>query len=330
MSFRFLLINATLLALACPIQVTAEPLFDQDIGPLAGTYNLVDSTEGADLLAKGGVAWSVSSITASHAASGRQDEESLVFDGETTRVEFRLRFAPTDRLEVGLELPYVWQSSGRLDSLIDTWHDVFDLPGGNRRVRERDLLEYRYENANGVALDFTSSTSGMGDVRFLAGWRLGGSENHERALRFAVTVPTGDADELLGSDAVTVGAGLAGDLSNLGAGDKWSAYYRLHATWLTEPALLPTVYEDWIAHAAGGFGWAATDWMDLRAQVLARTATHDSDLRQIGDPAVILSFGANLRLGDSYSLSLSVGEDLWVESSPDVSFQLSLRYRPGD
>ena len=94
--------------------------------------------------------------------------------------------------------------------------------------------------------------------------------------------------------------------------------------------MLPENYRHWIAHVAGGFGWAVLDWLELRAQVLARTATHDSDLPPIGDPSAILSFGGNVRLGDRYTLSLSVGEDLLVESSPDVSFQLSLRYRPAD
>ncbi len=178
---RFLHAVVPLSMLVGPAGVAAEPLFDQDSGPLAGTYNLIDSTEGADLLPAGRFAWSVSSITASHAASARQDAERLVFDGETTRVELRVRFAPSERLEVGLELPYVWHSRGSLDTLIDTWHDVFDLPGGNRRIRERNRLEYRYEDANGVPLDFTSSSRGIGDVRLSAGWRLGGTERHARA-----------------------------------------------------------------------------------------------------------------------------------------------------
>ena len=330
MFIRFLILAVCLQLLAGTGRANADPLFDQDAGPLAGIYNLVDSTEGANLISKGRVAWSLSSITASHSASARQGEESLVFDGETTRAELRLRYAPNERLELGFELPYAWHTRGRLDTLIDTWHDVFGLPGGNRSVRGQDLLEYRYENATAVPLDFTSSSSGIGDIRLSAGWMLSGSARHRRALRFAATLPTGDAEELLGSDALTLGFGLAGDLANRGTSHRWSFYYRLHATWLDEPALLPNLYEDWILHVAGGFGWAATDWLDLRAQVLARTATHNSDLQPIGDPAVILSFGGNVRMGDRYTLSLSVGEDLWVESSPDVSFQLSLRYRPQD
>ena len=66
----------------------AEPLYDQDNAPLSGIYNFVDSTEGANLLAKGRFAWSLSSITSSHAVSGLRGDERLLFDGETTRAEF--------------------------------------------------------------------------------------------------------------------------------------------------------------------------------------------------------------------------------------------------
>ena len=226
----------------------------------------------------------------------------------------RLRYAPTERLELGLELPYLGHSEGRLDALIDTWHDLFGLPGGDRETRDNDLLEFRYADASGQRLNFVDSASGIGDLRLSAGWRLGDDAEHRRALRFAVTLPTGEATDLHGLDAVTLGVGYAGDMTNVTADGKLSLFYRFHATWVEEPALLPDSYNEWIGHLAGGFGYAATDWLELRAQVLARTATHDSDLAVLGEPSVILSFG----------------EDIKVGSSPDVSFQLALRYRPAD
>ncbi len=328
MLLRIFLAALSAFVLSSPAR--AEPLYDQDNGPVSGIYNFVDSTEGADLLAKGRFAWSLSSITSSHSVSDRRGDEQLVFDGETTRMELRLRYAPTERLEIGLELPYLWHSEGNLDSLIDTWHDVFDLPGGNRVTRATDLLEFRWVDAAGEQLSVFEKSNGVGDLRLTAGWQLSKNPDHKRALRFAVTAPTGEAMDLHGSDAVTVGIGYAGDVRNTTKGGKLSLYYRLHATWIDEPAILPDFYEEWIAHAAAGFGYAATNWLDLRAQVLARTATHDAAVPALGESSWILSFGGNIRLGDNYQLSLSVGEDIKVESSPDVSFQLSLRYRPGD
>lgn len=328
MLLRLIPIGLSAFALAWP--AAAEPLYDQDNGPVSGSYNFVDSTEGASLLPKGRFAWSLSSITSSHSVSDRRGAEQLVFDGETTRMELRLRYAPTQRLEIGLELPYLWHSEGNLDSLIDTWHDIFNLPGGNRETRATDLLEFRYETAAGEQLNVIEKSSGVGDIRLTAGWKLGENPDHARALRFAVTAPTGEAENLHGTDAITVGIGYAGDVRNTTTGGKLSFFYRLHASWIDEPAILPDRYKEWVGHAAGGLGYAATEWLELRAQVLARTATHDVDTPTLGESSWILSFGGNIRLGDNYELSLSVGEDIKVESSPDVSFQLSLRYRPGN
>ncbi len=309
----------------------AEPLHDQDNGPVSGIYNFVESTEGALLLPKGRFGWSLSTITSSHAVTTRRGDESLIFDGETTRAEFRLRYGISDRLEIGAELPYVWHSSGQLDSLIDTWHDIFNLPGGSRENRESDILEFSYSNGDGTQLDYRDSSNGVGDVRLQAAYRLGDlNSNHARALRLGATVPTGDADLLHGSGAPSFSIGYVGDATGLGSEQKLSLYYRLHVTWLGEPDLLAETYEEWVGHLAGGLGYEAWDWLELRVQAAIRSATHESGLEALGDTSVILTFGGNIHLGKNYDLMLAVGEDIKVNSSPDVSFLLALRYRPGD
>jgi hypothetical protein len=304
----------------------ASALEDQDNAPVSGIYNFVDSTEGAELLPKGSVAWTLVAMTSSHAIAERSGNEALVFDGETTRTEFRLRYAVSDELELGIEIPYLWHSPGELDQFIDAWHDTFGLPGGSRTVRGTDLLEFSYRNTDGLAFNFRESEQGFGDARLTAGWRLGRSASHRRAFRFGMTLPTGDATTFTGSDAVTVSAGFAGDVRS--AGSRWSSYYRVHATWLDEGAVLPLQQRNWIAHAAAGLGFRATPGIDLRAQLLVRSATHESDIEVLGEAAAILTVGGNIRIGNNYELSLAVGEDIKVTSSPDVSFLVSLRYRP--
>lgn len=323
---------------ACPLAAVAvltsaaalgEPLPDPDNGPISGVYNFVDSTEGADLVADGKFAFSLSSITSSHSVLEERGAESLIFDGETTRLEWRLRYGLSERIELGVELPWVWHSPGRLDSLIDTWHDVFGLPDGFRDDLPEDVLLYRYTDRSGPRLDYRESSSGVGDLRLQAAVKLSDEPRHKRALRFGLVVPTGDAGELHGGDALSLSAGLAGDIGAFGGGDRFSAFYRVHLSWIDEPELLPDRYREWIGHLAGGFGYRLTRVVDLRAQVAVRTATHESELPVLGEPAVTLTFGGNIRLGERTALSLAVGEDIKVNSSPDVSFLLALRFIPG-
>ena len=313
-------------ALSCS-SAAAEVLPDPDNGPISGAYNFVDSTEGAELLGAGQIAFSLSSLVSSHSVVDEEGAESVLFDGETARLEWRLRYGLGDRFELGIELPWVWHSAGRLDSLIDTWHDTFGLPDGFRDDLPQDRLLYRYLDDSGVRLDFRDSSGGLGDLRLMAGFRLGDATNHRTALRFGVVLPTGDADELLGTDAISVSAGLAGDLSSLAGSERFSAYYRAHLSWIDEPALLPDRYREWVGHVSGGFGYQLSPAVELRTQVAVRTATHDSELLVLGEPSVALSFGGNIRVGERYLLSLVVGEDIKVNSSPDVTFLLALRYQ---
>ena len=305
-----------------------EPLDDRDNGPVSGILNFPDSTEGALLLDRGRFAGSLLAMTSSHAITTSRGDEALVFDGETTRLEFGLRYGVSERLELGLRLPYLNHSAGNLDSLIDRWHDWFGLPGGSRETRASDLLEFNYVDGSGTRLDLRDSTSDFGDLRLMAGWRLDAGGGHRRALRFGVTLPTGSVDSLTGAEAATVSVGYAGDVRSVGASGRLSAFYRASVVWVDEPGILADRYREWIGQLGAGFGVRATSWLDLRAQALFRTATHDSDLEVLGEPAVTLTFGGNLRLGERYVLSLAVGEDIKVNSSPDVSFQLALRYQP--
>ena len=43
----------------------------------------------------------------------------------------------------------------------------------------------------------------------------------------------------------------------------------------------------------------------------------------------MLSFGANFRLSDKYTLALGVGEDINVSTAPDVTFIITLDYQGG-
>ena len=307
----------------------SEPLDDRDNGPVSGMLSFADSTEGALLLDRGQFAGSLLAMTSSHAIATNRGDEILIFDGETTRLELGLRYGVGERLELGVRVPYLRHSAGNLDSLIDGWHDLFGLPGGSRETRASDLLEFSYVDASGTRIDLRDSAGDFGDLRLTAGWRLDAGGGHRRALRFGVTLPTGRADSLTGAEATTVSAGFAGDVQGLDAGGRLSAFYRANVVWVDEPAILADRYREWIGQVAGGFGVRASSWLELRAQALFRTATHDSDLDVLGEPAVTLTFGGNLRLGERYTLSIAVGEDIKVNSSPDVSFQVSLRYRPG-
>jgi hypothetical protein len=148
------------------------------------------------------------------------------------------------------------------------------------------------------------------------------------ALRLSVKLPTGDADDLLGSGAVDVTAGLAGDWKALGRDGAWTAFYRLNAIFPGKPEYLADRYNEFVAQAAAGVSWQAWRRVALTIQGNVRGPLYDSDIEPLGETAVQLVLGGDISLTDRLSLLLAVGEDVKVNSVPDVTFQLALRYRP--
>ena len=321
--------------LVCVVAVTClthpaapETLHDHDNSPLAGIFGLPDATEGGAILRRGQSAWGLLGITASHSVSDVAGSELFVLDGETSRLEFSYRRGFGDRWELGVELPYVTHQSGGLDSVIEEWHDIFGFPDGPREGRERDLLEFLVVDDNVALVDLTDNADGVGDIRMFGGYQLEDSGRYKSAVRFGVKLPTGDESTLLGSGGTDVSLGLSGDWLSVGGRDNLSAFYRLNVTYVGEPAFLADRHKDFVGQAVGGVTWRVVPAVGLTVQANVRSALYDSDIEMLGETSVALTFGGDIRLSDRLGLLIAVGEDIKVGSTPDVSFQLALQYRP--
>ena len=314
-----------LLHFAC--ESAADALPDHDNGPMTGIFGFPESTEGSEIIGRGHHDWSASLIIASHNIDATRDGESLRLDGETTRLAFTYRYGLADRLDIGIEVPYLWHQSGNLDSIIDGWHDFFGLPKGPRATRERNQLQFFYADSQAILMDLARNANGAGDIRLLAGWRLSETKGHTTALRFGIKIPTGKSDQLLGSGGTDISLGLAGDAVNLRGKANLSGFYRVNVTYLGEPDRLADRYNDFVGQLSFGLSYHVQQNLDLRLQSRIRSAVYDSEIENLGATSVSLTFGADFRVSNRYRLVLSVGEDVKPRSAPDVSFQIALRYR---
>ena len=304
-----------------------DVLRDHDNGPLTGIFGIPDSSEGGNLLSSGTSAWDLSVTLANHSIDDLRSTESLYLDGESTRFEFRYRIGIGDKLELGVELPYVQHQAGQLDSLIESWHKWFGLPKGHRPDREQDILDFRYADGTGVAIDVNSSSQGIGDARLFAGWQLLATDRYQVALRFGAKFATGDSSVLHGSGGMDLSLGLAGDANSLFGMQNLNGFYRLHAIRIGEPDLLANRYEEWVSYLSAGIGLQVSDRIELRVQGASRSAMYESDTRSLGTGATTVTVGGNILIFDNYELSLGVSEDVDAGTAPDVAFQIALRYR---
>ena len=305
----------------------AQALPDHDNGILTGVFGFPESTEGGHILGRGQHAWDTSLIIASHNVDETRGGEDFRLDGETTRLALTYRYGLSDKLDIGIEVPYLAHQPGSLDSTIDSWHNVLSFVGGGARARrDEDQLEIFYADSQVDLVDLSNDASGISDIRFLAGWRLSESERHSTALRFSIKLPTGDSDELLGSGGSDISFGLASDVTGFWGNPKLSGFYRVNATYLGEPDRLADRYKKLVGQLSFGLGYRVHQNVDLLLQSRIRSAVYDSDIHNLGGTTVSLTFGADFRVSDHYRIVVSMGEDAKVESVPDVSFQLALRY----
>lgn len=316
----------TVLVACAPARADAAALDVRHGGPLTGLFGLPSPGESValapgedrriDFLLQG----------SSHSVSEVGGAEELLLDGETWRAALRLRTRIAARWEVGVEIPWIRNSGGSLDGLIDDWHAVFGLPDGIRDQRPNDQLRYAYRNPAGDEFGFADETGGLGDIRLSAGYRLRQDATGSLSLRAAVELPTGDEQELTGNGAADYSLGLAWERAPAEGSGRWSAYVIAGVIRFGEtdlPALDTRDFGGWVQ---AGAGWRVTPRIELLGQLQAASSPLDTGLDSWGG-SLMLALGAGIDIGRRYRLQLGFTEDIDVETSPDITFMLRLTRR---
>lgn len=302
-----------------------EPLYAKNLGPAAGLLGL-PSQRNAATLAAGQFSAALHGSIANHYVSDSDRDEQLNFDGETWRVAFEARFGLAEGWDLQLELPWLDHSGGNLDGLIDDWHDIWGMPDGGRSRVERDLLDYRYLG-QGETFLLQDDASGMGDINLSLTHRFYQVDSASASVALGYKFATGDEDDFLGSGAQDAWLALrfSGEhLSDLPL--RWHGQLGyLHAG---DSDLLGEVQERDLWFLGLTMDWIVAPAWSIIAQVDAHAAVAESDISGLGDDTIMLTVGGRWRLSDGLALDVSVVEDIRVETAPDVTFQLSVRYRP--
>jgi hypothetical protein len=225
-----------------------------------------------------------------------------------------------------LEVPWLDHSGGELDKVIDDWHDLWGMPDGGRDDVPRDLLEYRYATPE-LDVQLADDSSGLGDVSLVLSHAFYRRDTAVASIAVGYKFGTGDEDDFLGSGADDAFVALRFSGEHLAD---------LPLTWHGQVGYLRAGESDpWedVQDQNMWFAGVAVDWRlferwSLIAQFDSHAGPLDSDLKQLGGEAYMFTAGARWRFTDQWSLDASVVEDIRVETAPDVTFQVSLRYAP--
>jgi len=253
--------------------------------------------------------------------------ESLVQDGESTRLTVSGRYGIGHSLELGIDVPFLVIGGGFLDTFIESYHSTFGFPSGGREMAPKNRLLYRYQKNGVTLLNMEQSGQGVGDVSLSAAWQIYRSADSRRnlALRGSLKLPTGDSGTLRGSGSTDLCAWMIGNWGEQFSLGQVTIFGAAGAMGLTKGRVLTDQQRPLVGFGMLGLGFAPADWIALKIQTNAHTSFYsDSDFRELNAASAQLTMGGTLRFTPKTSLDIGVTEDIIVGTSPDVVFHFSL------
>lgn len=282
----------------------------------------------AELTAEGASRFDANLDIANHADAGDNELEDFVIDGESYFLTLSLRRRVLERLELGIDLPFVAHSKGFLDNAIEGWHDAFGMSNTKRRGPSNQL-GFRYTNGGTAEYALDSSVSGLGDIQLTAAvpFRdVRNNDDYSLSVRGGIKLPTGDADELRGSGAADISLGLyAADTRTL-----WKRPLDLSgfagALWLGDGDVLADIQRSVVPFGGLAATWWITENFGAITQLYMQGKYFDSELEELGGNSAQLSVGADFRLPRSgISLLFAIVEDVSANATTDFALHFSVR-----
>ncbi len=315
------LIFAIALAAAGVAPVRAEtilPVTNQ--GALARTFALPELGE-TQVLARGDHRYRIAVDWTNEYFADQNANESLVLDGETTRIAFGWRESVAPSMEIGVQLPVLVTGGGILDGAIENWHGLWGLPNGGRDQAPHNRYLYRYVRDGHTVLDVDTGTVAIGDAELSAGWQVFDSV----AVRGMLKLPSGDENELTGGNA---GGALWIDYDPFQGAPRWSGFVSAGSSFNAKSSVLPDQQQQWVALGGAGVGYRLWRSFSLLGQLYAHSQLYsDSDLKALRREGVQLALGGRYEFARDIALAAGFQEDLVTNSSPDFSLHFDVSFR---
>lgn len=269
--------------------------------------------------------------------------ESILLDGETWRSELSFRYGLNTYSDITIRIPYISHGGGFADNGIESWHQWFGLPNGNRNLRPDNALLYQYSVDGQQLISLDQQTHGMGDIQLE--YRL--ALNHQQSiqqsiqqslqkrsqsntdinsvLQIAIKLDTGNTDKLTGSGSHNISVGVQFQQNSVARLKHLGWYSSTGLMWLEDKGLLQAQKKDWVFYANAGLSLRVTKGISLVSQLDLHSAVYKSKTEEIGATSGQLVIGLNSKLGHSTLVQFYFTEDILVKTSPDIGLGLSIR-----
>jgi hypothetical protein len=245
------------------------------------------------------------------------DREQLVIDVENYRYELGLRYRHDSWL-ARADLPFVANSSGQLDSTINSWHKFWGLPEGDRNDFNNDQLDIDYQRDGQLEYRQDRSSSGIGDISLAIGYQL----SEQWAWFAGIELPSGSSGDYSGNEEIDTALWLTyQDQVN----EEVGIFALFGASFPGSGDYLGGYVEDTIWVAQAGFDYRLYPTVIANLQLdMHSQSVEDSELDAFGNSMQLVVGVGFLRVLGEHRLDLFFTEDILVGTAPDITFGLRL------
>ena len=234
-------------------------------------------------------------------------------DLELTELAVRLKKRFGDRLEIGLDVPFLRPTEGFLDRPLENFHNTLNTGDYGRHERPYNTFLYEVLYQGRPVILPESDKAGVGDVR-LTFKREVTDGMPLVSIMGSIELPTGDAKGGYGNGSYDASLAMLVDIelgkTYRGYGNAGAVFPGALKGYETVP--MRTYYY-------GGFGIEAAWWERFSVIVQTMVATSpypDTGIRQVDWPGILLVVGGRYSFGTS-SIEFSLTEDPDTAGAPD-------------
>ncbi len=250
---------------------------------------------------------------------------NINIDAEVSRMTLDLRYGLSEKLEAGLEVPYLSLSAGYLDEFIEGFEDTVGETTPRSRTRQGSYnFNYSFIYNNQNLIKRTNASDGLGDIVLKAKYQI--SEEGENgfwpnaSFRAAVKLPTGEKRSLLGSGEIDYGFGALLDKT---FSEKIIAYAGFNFLVIEKPSFFSALnLKRNMISGLLGVEYLLTERISIVAQATGNSTPYPSTgTNALDESAIDIGLGINYRFKGKENVSwhFAFTENLNSASSPDVT-----------
>jgi hypothetical protein len=238
-------------------------------------------------------------------------------DMEVWRAAFQMRMGLWNCLELGIEIPYIYQWHGTLDKAIDGFHQAFGLPRRDPHRYRNNVYRFHVSKDGDVYLWGQDHNNSLGDIVLDSKIQLIKEDKYIPAVsvKTAIKIPTADNSSMLGSGKTDGGLSLLTEKTH----NQLHIYLNLGVVFTGQNSRKANVTTHEIYHFMGGLEYSFTNNFSFNLQVVMNSSPlRNTGINFLDNPGWEIDFGFKYKIYKDTVIQLGMIQDL-TTGAPDVS-----------